>query len=101
MTELNITTLETILLIPKSETDYLFFTINPELPSFLSFDSYTGRIEGKSLQCLESTHFIIQGVSAISVVNTGLTISISNAENTTVVGGLLDGVHARLSVIEK
>ena len=98
---INQTVLTSLYLVPKSQTDYLFYTISPSLPPYLSLDPYTGIISGTTLKGIEKTKFVIQGVSIYSAVNTALTITITEMENTTVVGGMLDGVHARIKVTEK
>lgn len=91
------------MLIPRSEMDYQYFTITPPLPSFLTLDPFTGIIEGSSLESIEPTRFVIQGESMNAVVNTVLVIAIyeeASQTNSTVVGGLLKGVHSTLQVIQ-
>ena len=101
VTEVNCNPFEKLELVPHSQTNYLFYSISPPLPSFLQFDRYTGIIHGTCIQPTSSNRFVIQGENSMTVVNTVLHISVQGPANTTVIGGTIEGRHATVTVEEK
>lgn len=73
--ELELEMLEEVDLELQTETDYLFFSITPQLPASLSFDEATGRITGRLFEELAPTEFVVEAKSAASIVITTLTLS--------------------------
>lgn len=101
ISELSVPILTEIELIPKSQTDYYFFSITPPLPEFLQFEASTGVIRGAVLSPLPMTTFVIHGQTTTSVVNKELTLEFVKSVNGTAAGGEVQCDQGSIKVVKK